>query len=128
MNDRRSTEDLIAELQEAAAEDGVVKAVLVVGYETSNAKVPADDPNALEALNDHVRGGGEPVGILRMTQIREGRVVIESRPLAEYADEEWVEKFLATVVGDIRRDMAALEGVSVTRRPQPLIPDDIEET
>ena len=99
---RRSTADLVAELHETAASND--RAALVVGFDDRTEFVWASDPNPLHALNDHVRNGGDPLGVVTgRRDLGEGSTSVRARPLAEYEGAEWVEKYLIEVLAAVRR-------------------------
>jgi hypothetical protein len=107
---RRTTADLIAELQEAAVE--CTGAALVVGFDFNTEFVWASDPDALATLNSHAREGGSPIGIVTVDYSPDGGATsVRARPLAEYDGEEWVEKYLISVLAMVRR-RAAESGTS----------------
>jgi hypothetical protein len=106
----RTLVDLVAELQETAR--GARGAALIIGFEQHTEFVWSHDPYPLATLNSHVGNDGEPLGILRVYG-EEGRV--QMRPLQEFAEQEWVEKYLLTLRGDVIRSLrqngiAAAEG------------------
>lgn len=102
---RRTTADLVAELHEEAADRA--HAALVVGFDYHTEFVWASDPNALHVLNAHVRNGGDPLGLVTGDHDGEGSTAVRARPLAEYEGEEWVEKYLITILAEVRRSAAA---------------------
>ena len=87
----RTTPELIQELEEEAK--NFTMAAIAVGFESTTVFVFANDPNRLEKLNDAIRAGGEPVGLLAFN-LFEGQLAVHSRPLAEYAEETWAPKYL----------------------------------
>jgi hypothetical protein len=101
----RKTADLIEELHSRA--DGLWAAVLVIGYEESSEMIWSYTParDALAALNAHVERGGAPIGFLGFERPLRGGGGAEVRMQAvdEYAGAEWAEKFLLTLVGQMRR-------------------------
>jgi len=101
---RRTTADLVAELQEAAEDRS--HAALVVGFDHRTEFVWADDPDALHVLNAHVMNGGDPLGFVTGQQDGVGSTAVHARPLVEYEDEEWVEKYLITLLAEVRRRAA----------------------
>ena len=101
---RRTTADLVAELQEAAEDRS--HAALVVGFDHRTEFVWADDPDALHVLNAHVMNGGDPLGFVTGHQDGVGSTAVRARPLVEYEDEEWVEKYLITLLAEVRRRAA----------------------
>jgi len=102
---RRTTADLVAELQEAASDRA--RAALVVGFDYRTEFVWANDPDALHVLNAHVLNGGDPLGLVTGDHDGEGATNVRARPLAEYEGEEWVEKYLITILAEVRRSAAA---------------------
>ena len=101
---RRTTADLVAELHEAAEDRS--HAALVVGFDHRTEFVWADDPDALHVLNAHVMNGGDPLGFVTGYQDGGGSTAVHARPLVEYEDAEWVEKYLITVLAEVRRRAA----------------------
>jgi len=108
---RRTTADLVAELKEAAADRS--HAALVVGFDHRTEFVWADDPDALHVLNALVENGGDPLGLVTGYDDGEGATAVHARPLAEYEGEEWVEKYLITLLAEVRRSAAA-SGIETT--------------
>ena len=103
---RRTTADLVAELQEAATDQD--RAALVVGFDYRTEFVWASDPNALNVLNAHVQNGGDPLGFVTGDHDNaEGATNVRARPLAEYEGAEWVEKYLISVLATVRQRAAA---------------------
>jgi hypothetical protein len=102
---RRTTADLVAELHEAATDRS--HAALVVGFDHRTEFVWANDPDALHVLNAHVQNGGDPLGLVTSHDDGDGSTNVRARPLAEYEDEEWVEKYLITLLAEVRRSAAA---------------------
>lgn len=103
---KQTTQELIAVLEKAAEPEDVIRAGLVVGFEERTETVWAADAEPLRDLEAHVRAGGLPVGVIRFD--REG---VEVTPLAEYRGEEWAEKYLATIVGEVTRGLLRHLGV-----------------
>jgi hypothetical protein len=102
---RRTTADLVAELHEAALDRS--HAALVVGFDHRTEFVWANDPDALGVLNEHVQNGGDPLGLLTGHHDGVGSTSVQARPLAEYQEAEWVEKYLITLLAEMRRSAAA---------------------
>ena len=98
---RRTTADLVDELHETAARND--RAALVVGFDDRTEFVWASDPNALHALNAHVRNGGDPLGVVTGLAQGGGATSVRARPLAEYEGAEWVERYLIQVLAAVRR-------------------------
>ncbi len=101
---RRTTADLVAELHSTAADND--RAALVVGFDDRTEFVWANDPDALSALNGHVRNGGDPLGVVTGRSQGERAVSVRAMPLAEYEGAEWVEKYLIQVLAAVRRSAA----------------------
>jgi len=87
----RSTKDLINELQMEAVR--LTAVAIAVGFEKKTKFVFAHEPDSLGELNALVQSGGEPVGLVGYLNV-EGEARFYSRPLQEYADEEWVGGYL----------------------------------
>jgi hypothetical protein len=98
---RRTTADLVEELHESASRND--RAALVVGFDDRTEFVWATDPNPLNALNAHVRNGGDPLGVVTGLEYGRGATSVRARPLAEYEGAEWVEKYLIEVLAAVRR-------------------------
>ena len=98
----RTTVDLIRELQGRA--DGLTTCALAIGFETTTEFVFASDApaTALATLNAAITRGGQPMGFVGFRQDTPGRGGLLVQPLAEYAEEEWVEKYLLTLVGQVK--------------------------
>jgi hypothetical protein len=102
---RRSTADLVAELHEVATDCS--HAALVVGFDHRTEFVWASDPDALQVLNTHMQNGGDPLGLLTRREEGEGASRVNARPLIEYERAEWVEKYLITLLAEVRRNAIA---------------------
>jgi hypothetical protein len=124
----RTTVDLIAEMRQEAARDGVMRAGLIVGFEERTEFVWShDNHDSFRELNDLVQAGGEAVG---MATIEGGWLAdggeVRLRPLAEYEDNEFVLIYLSALqeqtftrhagktprsrhLKDIKNDYAAIE-------------------
>jgi hypothetical protein len=101
----RTTADLVDELREVATDRD--RAARVVGFDHRTEFVWASDPDALHVLNAHVRNGGDPLGLLTGYDDGEGATAVHAFPLAEYEGAEWVEKYLITILAEMRRSAAA---------------------
>ena len=102
---RRTTADLVADLHETAARHD--HAALVVGFDDRTEFVWASDPNPLNALNAHVRNGGDPLGVVTSRGQGAGSTSVRAHPLAEYEGAEWVEKYLISVLAAVRSSATA---------------------
>ncbi len=96
----RTTLDLIEEMQTEAKT--AERAALIVGLEKGTKYVWSSDDNPLETLNQFVEAGGEPVGIVRVTQGTQECDSIDFRPLEEYANQEWVKRYLSSLAGTVQ--------------------------
>jgi len=102
---RRTTADLVAELNEVAIDCS--HAALVVGFDHRTEFVWASDPDALQLLNAHVLNGGDPLGLVTGHNDGDGATSVHARPLAEYERAEWVEKYLISLLAEVRRSAIA---------------------
>lgn len=102
---RRTTADLVAELCETATDRS--RAALVIGFDDRTEFVWANDPDALQVLNAHIRNGGDPLGFVTGSDDGDGATSVHARPLIEYEQAEWVEKYLITLLAEVRRRAAA---------------------
>ena len=103
----RSTADLITQLQEQG--QSVQSAALVVGFDERTEFVWAHEPEPLARLNGLIQKGGEPMAI-----ITHDRGHARAVPVAEYEDEEWVEKYLIDLLNRTR-DSFRTAGIKVGR-------------
>ena len=97
----RKTSDLFNEMREEAKDAWLV--AIVVGFETEPKFVFSSQKHALEQLNQHVKNGGAPLGLLRFDK-QNGTIQGSYRPFVEYENEEWVQHYLAGLLehaGDI---------------------------
>ena len=88
----RKTSDLVDEIR-AEAKDAWLVAI-VVGFETETQFVFSSRKHPLEELNQLVKNGGSPLGLLRFDK-ENTRVQGSYSPFAEYETEDWVNKYLA---------------------------------
>jgi hypothetical protein len=96
--DMRATNHLIRELQEEA--DGAAFTALIVGFENTTLFLYANNEDPLSALNRMIERGGEPFGLMRFMKKGKGAGEFKVRPLAEYAGDPHVERFLRTLLRD----------------------------
>lgn len=88
----RNTADLVHEMVDEAKSTWLV--AIAVGFENDTEFVFSTTPRPLEKLNELVKSGGAPVGLLRFD--REGTGLQGSyRPFEEYTDQEWAKEYLA---------------------------------
>jgi hypothetical protein len=88
----RKTSDLVTEMLAEAKNAWLV--AIAVGFEGETKFVFSRQKHPLEALNQLVQNGGSPLGLLRFDK-EKTKIQGSFRPFEEYADEEWVSKFLA---------------------------------
>jgi hypothetical protein len=88
----RKTSDLVDEMLAEAKKAWLV--AIAVGFEGGTKFVFSSQRHPLEDLNQFVKEGGSPVGLLRFDK-EDSMVQGSYRPFEEYADEEWVKKYLA---------------------------------
>jgi hypothetical protein len=91
---RRTTRDLIRELCAEAARQESAALVVAVGQHTD--LVYYADPDPVTRLNELLRSGGRPVGIVAFRTVA-GETRWCTRPLLECADEAWVPAYLQAV-------------------------------
>ncbi|MGA8617009.1 MAG: hypothetical protein WB660_00600 [Candidatus Sulfotelmatobacter sp.] len=96
----RSTAEVIKELDEEAANFTGVG--LAVGFESPTTFIFANDPARLEELNEAAKAGGEPIGFIGF-DLHNGMLTLQSRPLAEHADEQWVNGYLHALTGNFSK-------------------------
>ena len=94
----RSTADLIRELDDEAKHFRLL--ALAVGFEKSTECIWSTDEKKLEKLNELVKKGGEPVGLVGVI-IESGIAMIHTRPLEECKAEAWVQDYLSSIVRDV---------------------------
>jgi hypothetical protein len=88
----RNTADLVREML-AEAKTAFVAAI-AVGFTDETKFVFSTALRPVEELNSLVKSGGSPIGLLRFD--REGTAIQGSyRPFEEYANEAWVNEYLA---------------------------------
>jgi hypothetical protein len=109
----RKTADLVQEMEEEAKTTWLV--AIAVGFEQDTKFVFSSGKNPLEILNKFIKTGGAPLGLLRFD--KENSTVQGSyRPFEEYAQEEWVKKYLAGLLENTG------EIIAISQNPQS-IPD-----
>ena len=88
----RKTSDLVDEMLTEAKKAWLV--AIAVGFEDETKFVFSSQRNPLEELNTFVKNGGSPIGLLRFDK-EDSTIQGSYRPFDEYANEEWVKKYLA---------------------------------
>ena len=88
----RKTSELIDEMRAEAKNTWLV--AIAVGFETETQFVFSSRKHPLEELDQLVRKGGSPVGLLKFE--KENSTVQGSyRPFAEYENVDWAKRYLA---------------------------------
>ncbi len=97
----RKTSDLVEEMLTEAKNAWLV--AIAVGFEHETKFVFSSHRHPLEELDQLVKKGGSPLGLLRFD--KENSTIQGSyRPFGEYENEEWVKNYLAGLLdntGDI---------------------------
>lgn len=94
----RETSDLVNEMLTEAKKAWLV--AIAVGFENETKFVFSSQRNPLEELNKLVKTGGYPIGLLRFEK-ENSKVEGSYRPFQEYANEEWVIKYLAGLLDNM---------------------------
>ena len=103
--DMRTPVDLIDE--QHAESIGSNMASLVVGFDNTTLCVWAHAEDPLGELNEMIKYGGEPIGIIRMAQ--DGpELSLVVRPLEEYADKDWIDEYLVSLTEAFRDQLLRL--------------------
>jgi len=88
----RKTSDLVNEMRNEAKTAWVV--AIAVGFENETKFVFSSARYPLEELNNLIKSGGSPIGLLRFD--KEGTDLQGSyRPFEEYENEGWAKEYLA---------------------------------
>ena len=91
----KNTADLVNEMLSEAKNAWLV--AIAVGFHDDTKFVFSSAKNPLEELNQFVKLGGFPIGMLRFDK-ENGSVQGSYRPFAEYENEAWVQKYLAELL------------------------------
>lgn len=94
----RETSDLVNEMLAEAKTAWLV--AIAVGFENETKFVFSSQMQPLAALNRLVEKGGYPIGLLRFDK-QNSKVEGSYRPFEEYANEEWVQKYLAGLLDNM---------------------------
>jgi hypothetical protein len=105
----RKTSDLINEMLDESKGAWVV--AIAVGFENETKFVFSSEPRPLNALNNLIKDGGYPIGLIRFDKEGEG-LQGSYRPFEEYADDPWAKEYLAGLLKN------AGEIVALSRRDQ----------
>jgi hypothetical protein len=88
----RTTAELVSEMRMVAKNAWL--AAIAVGFENDTKFVFNTSPYALEELNNLVKQGGSPIGILRFEKTGTS-IQGMYRPFVEYEDQTWAREYLA---------------------------------
>ncbi len=89
----RKTSDLVNEMLDEAKKNAWLVAI-AVGFENETKFVFSSTRRPLEELNNLVKSGGSPIGLIRFD--KEGTDLQGSyRPFEEYEKEAWAKEYLA---------------------------------
>jgi len=88
----RKTSDLVQEMVDEAKKAWLV--AIAVGFQQETKFVFSSGSHHLEDLNRLVKNGGSPIGLLRFDK-ENSSVQGSYRPFEEYANESWVNEYLA---------------------------------
>lgn len=88
----RKTSDLVDEMRSEAKTAWLV--AIAVGFEKETQFVFSSRKHPLEELDQMIRNGGSPIGLLRFDK-ENSSVQGSCRPFMEYENEEWAKKYLA---------------------------------
>jgi hypothetical protein len=99
---KRTAEELIQELD---AEKGTkfFFVAIAIGFERTTKFIAASDSNRLMKLKTAVAGGGSPVSMIGVVKHDDHTMTLQTRPLKEYADEEWTQEYLTTLTEAVAR-------------------------
>jgi hypothetical protein len=81
----RGARELIAELEEESSKHWYV--AIVIGFEDTTVFIQAKDPDRLQVLNDAIKLGGDPIGLIAGNKVASGLEVM-SRVYPEHSDWE----------------------------------------
>ena len=106
----RKTADLVNEM--LAEAKGAWLVAIAVAFDTETKFVFHTQSRPLESLNQLVRNGGSPVGLLRFVKVN-GSLQGTYRPFEEYAAAPWIKEYFegllanaAEIVGQSRTGLA----------------------
>jgi len=93
----RKTSDLINEMRNEAKNAWMV--AIAVGFESETQFVFSSTKYPLEELNNLIKRGGSPVGLLRFDK-KGTSIQGLYRPFEEYADAAWAKEYLAGLLNN----------------------------
>lgn len=88
----RKTSELVDEMRAEAKNSWLV--AIVVGFESETKFVFSSRRHPVEVLDQLVRNGGSPIGLLRFDK-KISTIQGSYRPFIEYENEDWVKNYLA---------------------------------
>jgi hypothetical protein len=100
----RNTADLVNEMLKEAKKAWLV--AIAVGFQDETKFVFSSSRRPLEELNQFVKSGGSPIGLLRFEK-ENATLQGAYRPFEEYDNEPWVTKYLAGLLENAK-DIVAL--------------------
>jgi hypothetical protein len=99
----RKTSDLVNEMLTEAKKTWLI--AIAVGFENETKFVFSSARHPLEDLNNLIKGGGAPVGLLRFEKDGTG-IQGSYRPFEEYENEAWVKEYLAGLLANAKEIVA----------------------
>lgn len=93
----RKTSDLVHEMLTEAKKVWLV--AIAVGFENETKFVFSSQRHPLEELNQMVKKGGSPIGLLRFDK-ENGTIQGSYRPFEEYENEAWVKEYFAGLLAN----------------------------
>jgi hypothetical protein len=109
----RSTKGIIHELDEEAAQHASSVAI-VMAFDNSTAYIWSHNPDRQQVLDDAVRSGGKPVGLIAMIQ-KDGKVKFATKVYPESAHLTWVDDYLRRLVTELAKDYVDEFGGKIER-------------
>lgn len=105
--EKRTTEELIGRLESERHKFFAVG--IAVGFETETKFVFGSDENKLQRLNQLVEAGGEPVGMIAVTQIfTEGHQTLTG--YTKYFDGyEWADEYLTRLLQETFKGLGSIK-------------------
>ena len=95
----RKTSDLINELEAETKTAWLV--AIAVAFNNETQFVFSSQNHTLDALNQLVKNGGSPIGLLRFVK-ENGSIQGYYRPFDEYANEPWVKEYFAGLLANAK--------------------------